>query len=117
MRDGCLRLLVVASLILASCVDPASTPTSKITVDLTEFAFTPKTLELPVGQKVALELVNKGSVEHDLVIDRIGLRVIFKPGQTATRFIGPFPAGTEHEIYCSLVGHKESGMTGKLVVR
>lgn len=113
--------IVLAALLAVGLVacggGAAATAGPKVTVDMTDFAFGPKSVEIPAGQKVTLELRNKGAVEHDFTVDAIGLKAIVKPGQTATRSVGPFTAGTEYDLYCSTAGHKESGMTGKLVVK
>lgn len=119
MRRSALMSLVLVGLVLAACggtATPAATG-PKITLELTEFAYSTKAIEVPGGQKVTLELRNKGTVEHDFTIDAIGLKVIVKPGQTAQRAIGPFEAGTTYDVYCTVAGHKESGMTAKLTVK
>lgn len=119
MRLTSLALIALLALGLAACGGGASPTTTgpKISIDMTEFMFSPKAIEVPAGQQVTLELRNKGTVEHDLTIDAIGLKVIVKPGQTAQRAIGPFAAGTEYEVHCTVAGHKESGMIGTLVVK
>lgn len=118
MRRSLIGLTLVG-LVLAACsgtATPAATG-PKITLELTEFAYSTTAIEIPGGQKVTLELRNKGAVEHDFTIDAIGLKVIVKPGQTAQRAIGPFGAGTTYDVYCSVAGHKESGMTANLTVK
>lgn len=117
-----MRIVIVLATLLATLLaacggGAAATTGPKVTVELTDFAFGPKSVEIPAGQKVTLELRNKGAVEHDFTVDAIGLKAIVKPGQTATRSVGPLTAGTTHDLYCSTAGHKESGMVGKLIVK
>lgn len=38
------------------------------TIDMTEYAFTPNTLDLKVGQEVILELTNSGQIAHEIMI-------------------------------------------------
>ena len=119
MRLASLALAGLLVLGLTACGGAAS-PTAtgpKVTVEFSEFKFAPSNIEVPADQKVTLEMRNRGTVEHDITVDAIGLKAIVKPGQTATRVIGPFAAGTTYEVYCSVAGHKESGMTGKLIAK
>lgn len=73
------------------------------------------TIELRAGEKATLELRNAGVVEHDFVVDAAKIKAVVQPGKTATRIIGPLNAGT-YEVYCSVPGHREAGMKGKLIV-
>lgn len=120
MRPLTIALVALLGLALAGCAGGASSTTATaavIKLDMKEFAFSPKTIEVPVGQKVTLELKNTGTVEHDLAIDAIGFKAIAKPAQTVTRVIGPLAAGTTYPVYCSIAGHKEAGMTATLVAK
>lgn len=40
------------------------------TIEMTDFAFTPNTLELKVGQEVTLHLKNVGALKHELMVGR-----------------------------------------------
>lgn len=118
MRAHVLALVALLAVTLVACGGGATTAAGPtVAVELSDFKFTPQTVELPAGQKVTLELKNKGSVEHDFTIEPIGLKAIVKGGQTATRVVGPFTAGTTYDVICTTAGHKESGMVGKLVVK
>lgn len=102
---------------LVACGGTAAAPgAGAIPLTLTEFKYSDPTVELAADQTATLQLKNAGTVEHDLVIDAIGLKVSIQPGKTASRNIGPLKPGT-YEIYCSVPGHKEAGMVGQLVVR
>jgi uncharacterized cupredoxin-like copper-binding protein len=117
MRSPILGIVALLAIALTACGGTASSSGPALTVELTDFKFGPATIEILADQKVTLELRNKGAVEHDLSIDAIGLKAIVKPGQTASRSIGPLKAGTTYDVYCSTAGHKESGMVGKLIVK
>jgi plastocyanin len=115
---------VVASgtllLVLAACggappaVTPSPTPsTTSLSVEGTEFEFVPAELSAPAGD-VVVTLVNTGVIEHDFTIDELGAHIHANAGETST---GTFTAspGT-YEVYCSVAGHRESGMVGTLTV-
>ena len=110
---GALSLAVLT----AACGGSASATTpGSIKVTLTEFKYSTSTIELKAGDKATLDLKNAGAVEHDFVVDAASLKVSIQPGKSATRTIGPLAAGS-YEIYCSVPGHKESGMKAQLIVR
>ncbi len=60
-----LGLIVV--LILAGCSGKSGESVT-LTIDMSEYAFTPNTLALKVGQEVTLELVNQGQLAHEIMI-------------------------------------------------
>lgn len=120
MRPLTIALVALLGLVLAGCAGGPSSTTATgtiVKIEMKEFAFSPKPIEVPASQKVTLELKNTGTVEHDLAIDAIGFRAIAKPAQTVTRVIGPLAAGTTYPVYCSVAGHKEAGMTATLVAK
>jgi len=122
-RAGSLITLVAVGLVLAACGGPAATPTPPPTptpapatvIETSEFAFTPNTLTGAAGQDLAVRLVNKGVVEHDLTIDALNVKIAVAIGGTADGVI-PAPAAGTYDLYCSLPGHKEAGMVGTLTV-
>lgn len=116
MRCTSLVTGLLLGLVIAACGGPASTTSGAVKLTLSEFKYSPSTIDLAAGAKMTLELRNAGTVEHDLIIDAARLKVSLQPGKTATRDLGPLSAGT-YEIYCSVAGHKESGMKGQLTVK
>ena len=111
-----------------------------ITLDAEEWLFEPAVLEVPVGHRVELSLVNHGMVEHDVEVigvpvedievigaveghERLGgghhdegvIAAHADPGTTATVVFTVTKVG-EYEFACTIPGHKEAGMVGKLVV-
>jgi plastocyanin len=80
-----------------------------------EFAFTPNEVTLPSGV-IKFTLTNEGRSLHTLLIDN---QPKFKkleapPGATANGAV-QLPPGT-YVFYCSELGHRGSGMEGKLIV-
>jgi uncharacterized cupredoxin-like copper-binding protein len=91
-----------------------------------EFAFAPREITVTARQPVQLTLVNRGAVEHDLVIDALRLSVppkgrdpathVLAPGKSVTVTFTPARAG-RFEFWCTVPGHKEVGMKGVLIVK
>lgn len=94
-----------------------------ITIVGTEFHFEPQEFELKVGIPVELKFENRGTTEHDFVIkdmpiaekSDLGISLYAWFGETTSITFTPITAG-EYDIHCSILGHKEAGMTGKVVV-
>ena len=84
-RTHIFMLVVIAALTLAAC--NSSPPPAEFTIEMTEFAFTPDTIEVQVGQKVVLHLTNEGALAHELMIGR---NVMMMEGA---------PEGFEHNMF------------------
>jgi len=131
-------LLCGAALLLAGC-SGASTP-QQVTVIASDFHYEPSTIEVVAGQTVHLIVQNTGSIDHDFAILEIPLEegkvtiagatphpglsalehepallVTAPKGQSIEVEFTPTQPGS-YEILCTVPGHKEAGMTGKLIV-
>ncbi len=62
-------LWAAIAVIIVACGSTAPEPVS-YTIELSEYAFKPDTIEVKVGQEVTLELVNTGQLVHELMIGR-----------------------------------------------
>lgn len=94
---------------------PAPGEEREVEVTMTEFAFTMSTAEVPAG-RVTFEVRNAGTVEHSFVIVELGKGTSqIRPGQTEKLVVDLRP-GT-YTVECDVAGHKEAGMTARLVVR
>jgi uncharacterized cupredoxin-like copper-binding protein len=129
--------LVVLAVVLTAC--GGATPSTNLTLELSDFAYDQTSITIPAGQPVQITLVNKGLVEHDFVIEQIDADVVLKQdsgteahqmhgqeeefavhasaqtGETTILEITVYEAGT-YEIFCSVEGHKEAGMISELIV-
>ena len=126
MRQS-IRLLIataVTGIVVAACggaaasqpAPPASQPLETgIAVGATEFAFDPAAIEVSAGVAATVTLANTGTVEHDITVDTLGVKIFAKPGETVSGTVTA-EAGT-YEIYCSIPGHKQAGMVGTLTVK
>lgn len=95
-----------------------STETSQvkaIEVMGSDFKFNPAQISLQAGEKVKVIFKNTGEAKHDFVIEGLNIRtkVIAKGASETVEFTTP-DTGT-YTFYCSIPGHREAGMEGKLV--
>ncbi|MFQ5761934.1 MAG: plastocyanin/azurin family copper-binding protein [Candidatus Bathyarchaeia archaeon] len=75
------------------------------------------TIEVHAGDIVKITLVNGDGVEHDIVIDALGLHSshVREKGESTVVIFTAEKAGA-FEYYCSVPGHKEAGMVGQIIV-
>lgn len=126
-----LFLFLFLPLLVAACGDDAGSPASHadghgesshvapgarvIEVRGTSFRFDPDAITARVGEELAIELT-ADDAEHDFVIDELDAHVSASDGRTA---VGGFDTGDEartYVYYCSVAGHRDAGMEGRLVV-
>lgn len=113
-------LVALLAIALAACGGGASSSSSggtSVTITTTEFKFDPSTINTKSGETINLTVKNNGAIEHTFVISAINFKLTVAPGKSETKsFTAPAAAGT-YDIVCDVAGHKEAGMTGKLVVQ
>jgi plastocyanin len=80
----------------------------------TEFAFAPAMLKASPG-RTTIRFTNKGTTDHDFTIDALHVKLTAKPGESAEATVTLTP-GT-YTSYCSVPGHRQSGMQGMLMVK
>lgn len=124
-----LPLLVLVALMISegcavkqsSALDAKSTAATQdkpteIKISSTEFNYNPGLIKVKEGQAVTLTLDNsQGAIEHNVVIKELGVHLAAKAGQiTSQNLICKHPG--EYDFKCTVPGHQESGMSGKLTV-
>ncbi len=77
-----------------------------------QLAYTSTRAEAPAGP-LTIAMPNESGVPHNIVIDGKGESEVIEEG--TTQFEAEFEAGT-FTYYCSVPGHQEAGMEGKLTV-
>jgi mono/diheme cytochrome c family protein len=65
--------------------------------------------------KLEIEMPNKSGTPHDIVIDGKGKGEVVQGGGVS-KFSADFAAG-QYTYYCSVDGHKQAGMQGKLTIK
>jgi uncharacterized cupredoxin-like copper-binding protein len=132
-------ILILATLLTGCAGAGISQAATELTVQASDFAYSPASITVPAGEPVTLTLNNTGAVEHDFVVDKINvtdveasdsgpamhhqmgeaseydLHFFAGPGDTAVLKFTALDPGT-YEVFCSIEGHKEAGMVGKLIV-
>lgn len=89
---------------------------NQFTVNAIDINFDPKELTIPANTDVKVTVTNKGVLQHDFTIDELKVATkLLNGGQSETVTINA-KAGT-YQYYCSVPGHKEAGMVGKLVAK
>jgi uncharacterized cupredoxin-like copper-binding protein len=130
---------VVSLMLLSACSVGSSRPATEITVEMTDFAYSPSSIAVPAGQPVTLTVKNVGNIEHDFVVEKIDattnivqdsgseahhahgeeqnydLHVSAGVGETSVFQLTVSDPGT-YKIFCSVEGHEAAGMVGELTV-
>lgn len=84
-------------------------------ITATDTAFDTNAITVKPGDTITL--TNDGSLEHDLMIDELGIGTdLLGNGETMTITVPEDAAPGEYELYCSVPGHRQSGMVGTLTV-
>jgi nitrite reductase (NO-forming) len=94
--------------------DVAAGGVREVVVELTEFKVTPAEVSVAPGITLVLVVENRGQMEHDLKLAGTTGTKMLAPGQSETVEVGPVSASTE--AWCTVPGHKESGMVMKVNV-
>ena len=130
MKKSAILLFFLLVLLLAAC--QSSGPSTKINVEMTDFAFTPNHFTVPAGEEITVNIAHNGIVVHDFIImnpgttagdtfDEEDMPKVYKfvevpPGHSQSfSFIAPSVPG-DYQVVCGIAGHLESGMTATLTV-
>lgn len=84
-------------------------------MQVTEFKFTPNTLDVTKGTPVTIHIQNTGALPHTFTLPAWGVNHVINPGTSATVHFTPSATGTYY-WYCAEPGHAQLGMVGKIVV-
>lgn len=90
---------------------------TEISVAGTEFSFSPASVSVKAGERVKITFSNKGMAPHNLTLEGLGIATqTIGGGQTdVVEFTAP-SSGT-YAFFCSVPGHRASGMEGNLKVK
>lgn len=108
-------LTLVGIVLLAGLLAACSTPTLKVNLIANDIEWNITTINAKVGQPIEITITNAGALDHDLVIEELGVDLLLAPGDTEVVTVTPDHAGTI-EYICSIPGHEEAGMVGEIIV-
>lgn len=97
---------------------PAASPASgsEIMVDTVELKFEPNELTIAADTEVKIKITNKGLLQHDFHVDKLNITSKMLNPKDSDTVTVKAAAGT-YDFWCTVPGHKEAGMTGKLTVK
>ncbi len=141
MVKDLILVTTVLAVVLSGCSGAASgggaAAPQEITVTASDFKFEPEEIAIAANRPVKIVLQNAGAVEHDWSIMEIpvvgvtesgdehsmgntaqmpDVHVAAMHGQSGHLEFTPTAPGT-YAFWCTVPGHKETGMVGKLVVK
>lgn len=83
--------------------------TTTVHVETQGMRFVPSQIDVPVGDRLVIELVNTDSDVHDLVLETGATSGRLAAGEEARIDVGV--VGRDLDGWCSIVGHRQMGMT------
>jgi plastocyanin len=90
--------------------------TREIMVEGDEFSFSPSTITVSEGERIALTFKNVGTFPHNFVIDELGVETeTIDPDEEDTVEFTADTSGT-FAFYCSVGNHRQQGMEGEVDV-
>lgn len=104
--------------------EPPSSPTndgsaqeeSDLSITTDEFSFSSQNIEVKKGEPVSIRISNIGNAPHNFVSRELGVSSsVLSPGESEVITFTPEISGS-FAFYCSLPGHREAGMEGKIEV-
>lgn len=101
-----LALLLGLAIIATACSIQTPEPVS-FRIEMTEYAFNPNHIEVKVGQRVTLELVNLGQLQHEIMFGR---DVVFKDNRPFGYHVDMFAVGgvePEVTLHVEMEGEEE----------
>jgi uncharacterized cupredoxin-like copper-binding protein len=130
MKKTVYLFLILHLVILTAC--QSGGPSTKLNVEMTDFAFTPDHFTVPAGKEITVNIAHHGTVIHEFIIMKLGTNagegfdeddkpnvyefVEVPPGHSQSfTFIAPAEPG-DYQVVCGIVGHLQSGMTATLTV-
>lgn len=97
--------------LLAAC----SVATKKVTLIGIDMEWNLQTIEAKVNQPIEITVRNDGALDHNLVIEELGVDILLSPGDIEVVEFSVDHVTTMSYI-CSIPGHEEAGMIGEIVI-
>ncbi|WP_227468254.1 multicopper oxidase domain-containing protein [Microbacterium sp. YJN-G] len=98
----------------ATPTGPADAPVQTVQVEAADMRFTPNRIEVPAGTRLIIEITNTDDEQvHDLVFANGVAGERLAPGESQTIDVGVISADLDG--WCSIIGHRQMGMTMQIV--
>lgn len=101
-------------------LQPADQPVREIEVIATDFAFAPTEIVVEAGRRLAVDLVNRGEVPHNIEFELPeGEQMLLEPigpGESEMLTLTAPSEPGEYTFYCPVGDHEQRGMEGVLIV-
>ncbi len=88
---------------------------TEVSVSTIDINFKPKELSIAADTDVTITVTNEGVLQHDFHIEDTDYATELLDGGDSTELVVNLSAG-EYVYFCSVPGHREAGMEGKLTV-
>ncbi len=105
-------VLAVGDVASASANVKATGQTTTVKVKAVGMRFEPSTIEVPAGNRLVIEVFNDDPDVHDLVLETGATSGRLGAGKSAKIDVGV--VGRDLDGWCSIVGHRQMGMTLKI---
>lgn len=106
-------LIAFTALAFAAC--SGTPPTKAVTLLAEDIEWSSNLIEAEPGQPIELTIRNVGALDHNFVLEELGLDILLTPGESETITIQLAESG-RYEFICDIPGHEEAGMVGELVI-
>jgi manganese oxidase len=98
-----------------TALPPLAREAKTLAITATDLQFNTKELRLDGPGQFTVKLDNQGMIEHDFSIEGLKGKAYAGSKKSASGTFNVAKPGT-YIFYCSIPGHREAGMTGKLVI-
>lgn len=88
--------------------------TTTVAVRALDMRFSPSTVQVPLGDRLVLEVTNEDDDVHELVVENGAGSGRLSPGEQGTVDVGV--VGADLDGWCPVAGHRQMGMTLTIVV-
>ena len=105
-------LLVVG---LAACSGGGTPAPRTIKLEALDIEWSETALSAQAGQPITVVVENKGVLDHNFVIEELGIEVHLQPGDKEEVTFVVDEAGT-YQYLCTIPGHLDAGMLGTLTI-
>ena len=133
---------ITSVLLAAACSGGGDSVKADVTIDIKaeKMKFVPDQIAVPAGKTVMIRMENMDAPQHDLEVGGLTAEIMGRTGMKDETMNMDMSGGMQgtinmhssakgkasvtfrtsqrgtYDIYCTLTGHKESGMVGRLVV-